>query len=111
PVLSPVLFTYPTLSFHVLFFVFSSTVTTYLYILSLHDALPISRPSPGRPPWTSPATGSPRNRTSNRFGRRRSCSPRPAGPCSTSAGERSVPARPRSCCGSSTSPARPPSPP
>src|SRR6202007_3475209 len=30
------------------FFFFNDTATTEIYTLSLHDALPISRPSPGR---------------------------------------------------------------
>src|SRR5256885_15408792 len=39
------------------FFFFNDTATTEIYTLSLHDALPISRPSPCHPPprrWSCP---------------------------------------------------------
>src|SRR5256885_13718323 len=35
--------------FFFLFFFFNDTATTEIYTLSLHDALPISGPAPGRP--------------------------------------------------------------
>src|SRR2546429_7166315 len=38
---------YAVVSFHVFFF-FNDTATTEIYTLSLHDALPISRPSAAR---------------------------------------------------------------
>src|SRR5690349_23405238 len=66
------------------FFFFNDTATTEIYTLSLHDALPISRP--GRPPSgrsraaaTSPrrARGArPRHRSDARCGRTRRASPR-----------------------------------
>src|SRR3989442_15461306 len=42
------------------FFFFNDTATTEIYTLSLHDALPISRPAcfwPGRSSWPSPGWG------------------------------------------------------
>src|SRR6267378_8688428 len=39
---------------HIFFFFFNDTATTEIYTLSLHDALPICRPSLDRP-WLLPA--------------------------------------------------------
>src|SRR5215475_16208785 len=44
--------------FRVFFFFFNDTATTEIYTLSLHDALPISRPGPGRTaPHARPPAG------------------------------------------------------
>src|SRR3712207_9080528 len=66
-----------------LFFFFNDTATTEIYTLSLHDALPISRPGTRRSSCGS------HSRASLSWSRaRRSCSPRPGsrGGCGTRAG-------------------------
>src|SRR5579885_3711839 len=52
------------------FFFFNDTATTEIYTLSLHDALPISRPSPWTPRTCctcSTRAGRPRDRKSTRL--------------------------------------------
>src|SRR6476620_12263549 len=51
----------PSHLFFFLFFFFNDTATTEIYTLSLHDALPISPPSPPRP--TAPARWTPGSTT------------------------------------------------
>src|SRR6266705_2544603 len=43
-------------------FFFNATATTEIYTLSLHDALPISGPGGGGPPWSAPSARSPGSR-------------------------------------------------
>src|SRR3712207_8961632 len=58
------------------FFFFNDTATTEIYTLSLHDALPISRRPPGRPPSRGRAARRRRREGRRRRGRRG----RPPGP-------------------------------
>src|SRR5216684_7103072 len=48
--------------FFLCFFFFNDTATTEIYTLSLHDALPISWPSPTGPPLRRAPTGPPGSR-------------------------------------------------
>src|SRR6266705_3977853 len=47
---SPLYFTTPSTTCSYFFFFFNDTATTEIYTLSLHDALPISPPTPGTSP-------------------------------------------------------------